>query len=596
MDGQGARPVLMTRVGKYGRCDYKRFDNIGSTLMRAGGGRIGKVEIDCRFLLTKSQWGVIGESRKPAGIIYLDLDFYQPADCRLESATITVILAEDDGEESRMQRRFHCPVQFTDDYGPKCMVGEESLVQTKEVKQRTPEMQFMGYGGGGLGINKEKIVQTRGRWNFSGHISSTKGSLWYNKLRWELQENSLEWQPTHSNLFHTAFALEHNATKFYMTVHVSGKLAKLSDQMKKQMKGWMKFGDNPSKHQEITTKIEWAESYSSPLRLDGIARGLHEKMRDANRAEVPEELPSARAASCYPAVPSQAQTPIMAQEPRPYLQNAQQQQSLRRRLELRAQAGVGRESSTAENPVQQHPPTVALEDLMTAAGFILQRATLSTTRPTRAEAGHVSEPPSSVTLVDSTVATEVGRQEPNPPVRSTSEPPSPVTPVRSAVVGEAEEEQGNGPVNDATVKATEEEGTGEEGNELVHHTSVSDSGKETFPEKRQGDRDWLGAGVTAVLLHWFGRCLLFLSLVGKVGVPLRPKSRTAGTGTGVESVRANRSKAAVLDDAWETRRVTLPPTRPANLRRTRLRGLRGRRGQRAYAYVNVNVEKGKTLF
>jgi hypothetical protein len=581
----------MTKVRKYGRCDYQRFDNIVSTHMRAGRGSIGKVEVDCRFLFTKSHWGVIGDSRNPAGIIYLDLDFCQPADYRLESATIEVVLAEDDGEESRMQRRFHCPVQFTDYYGPKCMVGEESLVQTKKVKHRTPEMQFMGYGAGGVGINKEKIVQTKGRWNFSGHISSTKGSLWYNKLRWELQENSLEWQPTHSNLFHTAFALEHNATRFYMTVHVSGKLAKLSDQLKKQIKGWMKFGDNPSKHQEITTKIEWAEGYSCPPRLDGTARGLHEKMRAANRAGVPEELPSARAGSYHPAVPSQAHAAFMTQQSPPHLQNAQQQQFVRRRLESRAQAGVGGESSTAENTVQNHPPTVTLEALMTAGGFIVQRATLSTTGPARADAGHVSEPPSSVTLVDSTVGTEAERQEPTGPVRSTSKPPSSATPVRPAVVGEAEE-QSNGTGNDAAGKATEgeEEREGEGGNELFHHTPLSDSGKKIHAAKGQGAREWSGAGVTAVLLHWFGRCLLFWGLVGKLGVPLRSKSRTAGTGVG--NVIANSSKEAVLDDPWETRRVTLPPTRAARLRRTRLRW---RRGQRAYSYPGLDVEKRRTL-
>jgi hypothetical protein len=215
MDGQSIRPALLSKVrSKYGRRDYKRFDNIASTHMRAGRGSIGKVEIDCRFMFTQSHWGVIGESKNPGGIIYLDLDFSQPADCKLESATITVTLTEDDGEEARIQHRSACPVKFTDHYGPKCVRGPESLVQTRKIQNRTPEVQLFGYGAGGLGIDKEKVVQTSGRWDFSGYISSTKESIWYNCLRWELKENSLEWQPTHNNLFHTAFALEHNATRF----------------------------------------------------------------------------------------------------------------------------------------------------------------------------------------------------------------------------------------------------------------------------------------------------------------------------------------------------------------------------------------------
>lgn len=59
MEGQYTRPVLLSKVrSKYGRRDYKRFDNIASTHMRAGRGNIGKVEIDCRFMFTKSHWYV----------------------------------------------------------------------------------------------------------------------------------------------------------------------------------------------------------------------------------------------------------------------------------------------------------------------------------------------------------------------------------------------------------------------------------------------------------------------------------------------------------------------------------------------------------
>lgn len=163
--------------GRYGRCDYKRFDNITSTHMRAGRGNIGKVEVECRFVFTKSQWGVIGEPKNPAGILYLDLDFRQPSDCRLESATVTVTLAEHDGEEDRIEHRSACPVKFTDYYGPKCIRGPESQLQTKKVKKRTPEVNVLGNGAGGFGWDKEETVQTTSRWKFSGHISSSKGCI-----------------------------------------------------------------------------------------------------------------------------------------------------------------------------------------------------------------------------------------------------------------------------------------------------------------------------------------------------------------------------------------------------------------------------------
>ncbi|KAK4127131.1 hypothetical protein N657DRAFT_653447 [Parathielavia appendiculata] len=194
--------------------------------MRAGRGSIGKVEVDCRFMFTRSPMS-------------------QPPDCKLESATITVKLSENDGEEARIQQRSACPVQLP----------------TISARTTAPA----------VGKHKEKLVQTRGRWDFSGYILSTKDSMWYNVLRWELKESSLEWQPTHSNLFHTAFALEHNATRFYMTVHVSGKLAKLSQKIK-DIKNQLKFGEKSGRTQEI--------------RLDKYAQHLHAAMGYANMENV----------------------------------------------------------------------------------------------------------------------------------------------------------------------------------------------------------------------------------------------------------------------------------------------------------------------
>lgn len=180
MEEQSAQPVLMSKVrSRYGRCDYQRFDNLASSHVRAGKGKIGKIEVDCRFAFTKSQWGVIGKSEHPAGIIYLDLDFRQPSDCKLETATVSVTLATDDGEEGAVEARSVCPVKFTDHYGPKTIHGEETLIQTKRTKNRTPYVEGFGYGAGGLGVDKQKVMQTRSRWIFSGHMSSTKGNIWY---------------------------------------------------------------------------------------------------------------------------------------------------------------------------------------------------------------------------------------------------------------------------------------------------------------------------------------------------------------------------------------------------------------------------------
>ncbi|KAH6854573.1 hypothetical protein B0I37DRAFT_362348 [Chaetomium sp. MPI-CAGE-AT-0009] len=534
MDGQSTRPALLSKVRtKYGRRDYKRFDNIASTHMRAGRGSIGKVEIDCRFMFTKSHWGVIGESKNPGGIIYLDLDFSQPADCKLESATITVTLTEDDGEEARIQHRSPCPVKFTDHYGPKCVRGPESLVQTRRVQNRTPEVQVFGYGAGGLGINKEKVVQTRGRWDFSGYISSTKDSIWYNCLRWELKENSLEWQPTHNNLFHTAFALEHNATRFYMTVHVSGKLAKLSDKIKNKLK----FGEKGGKDQEIVTKIEWAEGYSCPLRLDEVARDLHEAMGYANMTKVPVEIPDALAASYHPAITNPVTPTLTVQPPPGNPQLPQLQPPPRPWLEPRPPASIGEETSAMGNPMQ-HLPALTLEELsMAAAGFAYHPShpprppPLSTTSvPPAAEGQEISGSSSSVTLVNSAVPTQVGEGD--------SEPAS--------------------------------------------DTCQNDWDQTTdkIESKSGGSGVWLG--VTAVLLYWLGKVGVLLSgLASVVATPSIAISETP------KAKKRNKKKLKMVgfDGASESSRAKTSAIRSNYPVRGRLRGRRG--------YLNVDVAKRK---
>ncbi|KAK4039786.1 hypothetical protein C8A01DRAFT_16291 [Parachaetomium inaequale] len=506
--------------------------------MRAGHGNIGKVEVDCRFLFTKSHWGVIGESKNPAGIVYLDLDFSQPPDCKLESATITVTLTEDDGEEARIQHRSACPVKFTDHYGPKCVRGKESLVQTKDIQNFTPEAQFMGYGAGGLGKNKEKMVQTTGRWDFSGYIASTKGSIWYNRLRWELKENTLEWQPTHNNLFHTAFALEHNATRFYMTVHVRGKLAKLSDKIKSRLK----FGEKGGKDQEIVTKVEWAEEYSCPLRLDRIAQDLHEAMGYANMNKVPVEIPGALAASYHPAITNPVPSAVPVQPPLGNPQFAQLQPGpcLRPWLESQPPASIGGETSTMGNPMQ-HLPAFSLEELsMAGAGYAYrppqppQPPRLSTARPAATETGGISAS-SSVTLVNSAVPTQ------------------------------AEGDSTGEPVSDTCQKGW---------------------GGETEEAKPKNERSGVWLGVTAILLHWFGQVgVLLLGLAAAVGPPSIPKPGAP------KSKNRNKAKLKTVefDGASESSRTKGSAMRPVYGYPAGGR-LRGRR-QRPYPMVDVGKRK-----
>jgi hypothetical protein len=110
---------------KYGRYDFERFDHISSSHANIGHGTFDKVNVNCSFLFKKSKWGVLGEHRNPAGIIYLDLTFIQPKGSQLHSATVSVTLDDEDEDLDKMRSKLarrestgpQCPIQITDCYG-----------------------------------------------------------------------------------------------------------------------------------------------------------------------------------------------------------------------------------------------------------------------------------------------------------------------------------------------------------------------------------------------------------------------------------------------------------------------------------------------
>ncbi|KAK3394009.1 hypothetical protein B0H63DRAFT_459713 [Podospora didyma] len=353
-------PVLMTK--RYGRCDYERFEHITSPLV-AGRGEIGKIKIDCRFSFTKSQWGVLGRAGNPAGIIFLDLNFHQPPGSKLRSATISVTLEDEKGTQTGA-----CPVKLTDYFGPKQFRGPETHVQEKSSKSFTPSAEAFGFGAGGVGFNKEKIVQTANRWKFTGSMVPSEDSIWYDTLCWNLEENPQETQSMQPNQFHTAFAFEHNAKKFYMRVEVRGKLAHTSDRFKSKVdrakKKLLKFGGGPDKEQEtVSTMFEWKNGYRHTKQLDRIARGLPRAMELENFVmNVPVEFPNALAADFSPVVSDTSTT-------QPYPQTLEESSGMP--LGISQQTTMMNESLLGMGDPFQHDSEPSLESMSMAAGLIM---------------------------------------------------------------------------------------------------------------------------------------------------------------------------------------------------------------------------------
>ncbi|KAI1358459.1 hypothetical protein F5Y08DRAFT_115593 [Xylaria arbuscula] len=294
MHSDRPRPELSTVDGysrRFGRYEFKRFDHLVSQHASLGAASLGKIHVDCRFLFKKSKWGTL-EGRDSAGIIYLDMAFSQPSDCRLKSATVQVTLDDDD---QHLVREFPIhgsttPVQIVT-YGPRHMTGEPQYERITSHTQVMPSVEVGSIAGaGGIGRESAKETVRECRWTFESHLmtgSRRRGqNNWaYKCLQWQVTENELEVQSSHSNVVHTAFSFVHSGQPFFMRVEVSGKLesrvSDLGQKIRHKMRK-LKFPSNPQNAKYATTLIDFngRDRFTTPL--DGLVQGLELAMERDN--------------------------------------------------------------------------------------------------------------------------------------------------------------------------------------------------------------------------------------------------------------------------------------------------------------------------
>ncbi|OJJ80356.1 uncharacterized protein ASPGLDRAFT_51566 [Aspergillus glaucus CBS 516.65] len=295
---------------KYGR-SYHHFGQLSSASLASR--NLGKVRVDCRFRLSESQWGVLNQYT-PAGVLYVDLNFDQPQDCRLRSATVLVTLEKEQPAFTSTVLN-HDTLQLTDYYGPKHLNGEPTTLPRKRVYQLMPEVNAMGCSSGGVGVNSEKTTNEVRRWMFTGQLMPGKApnnAVTYRTLKWELTENELDSQSFHNNVIRTGFAFEHDRETFRIRVEIQGKLQKRTRQLKESWKDktqHFKFPSEANRDQgSAVTLVDVRETKQFHRNLDRLAMGLPHEMIRRNQLEVPVEVPNSMP-SLFQGLPSASHSP-----------------------------------------------------------------------------------------------------------------------------------------------------------------------------------------------------------------------------------------------------------------------------------------------
>lgn len=307
-------PPLVAR--KIGPDRFQQWDNADSGSL--GSRYVGKVLIDCKFRLAESQWGTLGTSNAPAGVIYIDLSFNQPKEHKLASATVQISLREYNspsasakGKKKDKLKAVASGLAVTDNFGPQMLTGKPTTQFGRSAYSLIPEFGAMGVNVGGVGLSGEKMVVYSSQWVLEGHQVSDHGEGGiYRTLEWKLSENDFTSQSqAHSNIVHTGLAIRHEAKPFYIKVKIKGKLRKVTDRLTSQFV----FPPKSRKDQGTAlTLLQLSSVHRTGQPLDSLARDLKDAMLQRNLRAVPREMPDS-----IPAASSGDGTTPMTLCPRP---------------------------------------------------------------------------------------------------------------------------------------------------------------------------------------------------------------------------------------------------------------------------------------
>lgn len=241
---------------------------------------IGKATIECCYQLSKSKWGFLGG--QPACLMYLQLIFVQPKNCRLDNATITLTFrGVTDSTTGKTKGPFPSP-RVTDYFGPKKVDGDKVERRVFGNWQFLPNLMFPGGALSGVGGGRSTVITDSRTWKLRGHRLSVKDgeeeSYEYRQVQWHLEENEFEHQSSHGDEFYGGVVFEHHEAIFNLDIQIEGKLRKSTQRL------LYKSLKDSGRGNIIIEPMKGAEvSHDS---LKSLAESLDKDMTNLNRSPI----------------------------------------------------------------------------------------------------------------------------------------------------------------------------------------------------------------------------------------------------------------------------------------------------------------------
>lgn len=301
-----ALPDAPIEVRSYGQNDYHRYEAeaLRGTHLCVGSKRVGEVSIDCKYHYERTQVGVLGQRKKPAGIIYMDITFHQTQGYWLESAMVYITIGEDDTSDTsyilarskkakknrtRRQLEADVAVQMTQHYGPRYLTGNETSRTEAEESHFVPTLGIAANELGGVGFIRSSSQERKGCWTFKGSVVPPPGCSGLRTLLWEFRANRLEPDQDAPHDYCTAFAFEHSRKPLYMRVEIDGKLYNKAKSFRHSAA--MFSSRLGGRDRSTVARLDMFGQRAPRKQLDEIADGLDKAMQMANLDRTPVKMP-----------------------------------------------------------------------------------------------------------------------------------------------------------------------------------------------------------------------------------------------------------------------------------------------------------------
>jgi hypothetical protein len=247
---------------------------LGNHSQSLGFRQLDRVKIDCSFL-PDSKWGFLGrEFGIPAWLLYLQLQFSQPSDCKLASANIELTFEKIAPTDIEPIYGSNLGPILTEYFGPRGVIGGLTKRNDVESIEQKPSIVFET-----TGVNLDTCVEGSSKnhpeigksWSLHGYtwpVDRDESGL-HRRVEWIMKEAI----PPHQIILHcdrirVGLILQHDSEPFAITVRIEGRL--------QGSRGWFKFPPTESSPRILRVRVSPTPNEQTPL--DEIARRLDEDL------------------------------------------------------------------------------------------------------------------------------------------------------------------------------------------------------------------------------------------------------------------------------------------------------------------------------